>query len=297
MSPNKKKTKISPGPPLVDTLPSDCLGVVASFLSLSEVANFQDTCSAIQVVVQSVSEELFKQLAFSKYSEQHMLAIKAHVKGERPWRAILKQQIESKKKKPARTYSLEDFRIVVSFEVPDLTSYQLNRNRLISIVSPVSVDPNGELVLDEPSITLDFISASMLDDATSPFGNLLPEQLKRLKEQMANVILEAKDDAESQEEKLNARHVPPPELDALLEMVQEYLPCYHMGGHHGIKRVIHTDEVDVSCLHAKTGRMAFIDKLRCEDWSDGSLHFGFYDGFHPVAFRGNPYVNASLRSE
>jgi hypothetical protein len=68
---------------------------------------------------------------------------------DRPWREILKQQVVGKKKKPPRTnYSLKDYRIVISMNLPDLSSYQIaydvdgkffdccvSCNKLVSIVS------------------------------------------------------------------------------------------------------------------------------------------------------------------
>jgi hypothetical protein len=241
-----------------------------------------------------------------------MMAVKAHVSGDRSWRDVLKQQIASKQRKPARTnYSLEDFRIVVSMKVPDLTTYYLelddgnlsdcgvNRDQLVSIVSPISMPvsapnarPTGGFVLDEPSITLDFISDSMLNNANSPFGKYLsPDQLGRLKDQKSKAIAESKE-----EEKNASTH---PQLDALLKMIDDFVPGYPVWGdvYGDIKQVIDMDLVDVSFLHSMTGKTAFVGTIRCECKDLGSLDFLDYDGFSPDSFRGNPFVRLYLDGE
>jgi hypothetical protein len=297
--PPKKKTKTSPGPPLDTSLPSDCIGYLASFLSFKEVGRFQSTCSSIQQV-QSVSEDLFKQLAFSMFSEQHMLAVNAHISVDRPWRERLKQQVMGKKKKPPRTnYSLKDYRIVISMNLPDLSSYYMrcdidgellnfgvSRCKLVSIVSrfrTLSNDPNPNR-----SIVIPFICESMFDPETSSFAkSLSSDQLDSLKEQKAMAV------AESKEEGMTDAS-PRPELDAFLKMVDDYLPCYSLEDQCNIKQVISMDSIDVSFLDMTTGKMALAGTLKCQHGYKGSLYFADYGDFSPDSFRGDACVRGGL---
>jgi hypothetical protein len=200
VKPTKKAKASSPGPLPLDPLPSDCIGVVALFLSLSDVSYFESTCRTIQAVIQSVSEELFKQLAYERFSKQYMDALYAHVKAEIPWREKLKQQVVGELHPHERTdYSLDDFGIVVGMFLLDYSAYCKEEDdsgeivtKHISIVSPIGYNRKIEL-LTEPSISVVFLNDSMLNDEESPFVKFLStEQLQNLRRQKAKAIAESK---------------------------------------------------------------------------------------------------------
>lgn len=127
-TPPKKKAKIRHLDPSLDgALSADCIGVVVTFFSISDVSRFESTCKTIQSIVRYVSEEVFEQFAYDIFSEQHVQAVQP-VSGERPWRERLKHQVVSKRRPKRTEYSLEDFGIAISMELPDLTSYYENWN-------------------------------------------------------------------------------------------------------------------------------------------------------------------------
>jgi hypothetical protein len=295
----KKRAKTSPS--IVDALPDDCLGVVASFLPLSDIGRYQSTCSATHAVVQSVSEDLYKQLACSMFSEQHMLAVKGHVTADITWRERLRQQIVSKQRSSSeRTdYSLDDFRIVISVKLPDYSSYNLEQSCIdkhipVTIVSPIVFDGFVELTAGESPTSILFMSDSMLEDESSPFVKYLSiKQINDLKEQKAKAI----EESEELKEEGSVRPNPPcPQLDALLKMVEAYTPSYK----YSYLESVAFDKIDVSILHSTTGKMAFIGTITSEDldsadYGESFMNFSPLEGFSPDSFRGNPFVTVTLK--
>jgi hypothetical protein len=315
------------GPPtrsLVEVINDDCHGEIASFLTLSEVNDFQSTCSILQEVVREISEDMYKNLACKRYSEQHFKGIYDEVEVALPWREKLKQQVMLKKPvvKSRHDYSLDNFRVVISMEVPDVNSYKRTRTKrtrtkrtrtqvnkilksgtsttkTVSIVSPIVVcEFHDHAELTKPSVSVVFISDAMLDPITSPFKKYVPaNKLKMLLKAKANAVAEAESEKKAKDEGEKPSK-PGAQLNVFLMLVQEFIPGYAAcdDSNEEFHFSLEIDQIDVSFLHSKTGRMAYTDEADAEDRDEDTTYFESISGFSPDSFRGDPDLKVMLDS-
>jgi hypothetical protein len=124
---------------------------------------------------------------------------------------------------------LDDFRIVISVKLPDLSTYNLepccvDKYIPVTIVSPIVYNEGVvELTAGESSTSILFMSDSVLEDESSPFVKYLSiKQIDDLKEQKAKAI----EESEELKEEGNFPDDPRPQLFALLKMVEDYMPSY-----------------------------------------------------------------------
>ena len=165
-----------------------------------------------------------------------------------------------------------------------------------SIASQVKWDNNGHFVLTENATSVMFISDSSLDDETSPLIKFLNiEKLTNLKGQKVKAITEAKAIEESTKEEGDIEGESGKQVKNLLKMVGTYVPGYLVESKEmGLDQVIGMETIVVSFLPSKTGKMAFVGAIPCENHYNVRFFVGEYS---PDSFVGSPNIQVPLTGQ